>query len=685
MEKTLLNCGNSRFELLCEGEEFLGIGKVWIADTLVRSGRLPWRVMTASCAGCELARLNLLAVENSAETVKIRLRACFRPQHTHIILDHSMDPIHDTSDWPGEDCGEGDLTLVLRSASDRFAESDFSGFDYHYEYRSATIPLFYLYDMSSWEIDGDINGATAISQSSCSAPVANFTTDSSWSTEGRIHWDESSAMANPVMTHNLPRWASHQAFDYQYKGEKTLLGVWERVDLIRSVLRREAGKPELKVFDKYLFDETLTHSTPAKAILLNCEARSAVGQQNLWTWTIQQIHDRARAEYGIREEPVWQRLYQNLWANFTIDSYYTDLLPAAIACGFDALFVDNLNKSDMTEIRDQQYTLGNMCCQHEFEPAPRLGGTAKLKRLVRDCASHNITVFSWTNPCQSAQSPLFTGKSELAEQLDSRNWYPRLPDTRNPYMGAYIPVGTCLDMSLEVPRRYFIDCLKKIHAESGHHAYLWDSFYNSAFMPVSYANAKPHTQWRGVLAALKELQDDGHHFFIESFGPWGDVMHGCPASYNVDNLFACYKIQLGSGYTTIPSGEEKAMSAPFPPPVYYRILAYMSKPDNQLFYGKQRIDELFGEVHRRMLREYNQQRAQMHRRYLQEDDQGVIWHNAAGTRATLWNFTTREVALPGTVYDLTSDQSLAKAESYHLEKYHTYAIEAEILPTSLAE
>ena len=37
------------------------------------------------------------------------------------------------------------------------------------------------------------------------------------------------------------------------------------------------------------------------------------------------------------------RLTQNYWHNFTIDTYRRDLLPAAIALGFKALFVDNLN------------------------------------------------------------------------------------------------------------------------------------------------------------------------------------------------------------------------------------------------------------------------------------------------------------------------------------------------------
>ncbi len=123
-------------------------------------------------------------------------------------------------------------------------------------------------------------------------------------------------MVNQVMTHNLPRWASHQAFDYQYKGDRTLVGVWERVDLIRSVLRRDAGKPELKVFDKYIFDETRTHRTPAKVILLNCEPRTVVGQQNLWTWMLQEVHDRARAEFGLHEEPLRAKIEPELLGEF---------------------------------------------------------------------------------------------------------------------------------------------------------------------------------------------------------------------------------------------------------------------------------------------------------------------------------------------------------------------------------
>ena len=536
MKRDVVRLADCAFELLTAGDLFLGIGRVWIGRTQVRSGRLPWRVMTATFTGQELAALKLLGVRRTAGEVRLRLHVLFRPAFTKIMWDHSTDPIHETGDWfPDLLSGDGELDLVLRPARDRFGGTAFRGFAFHYDYRSARMPLYFLYDMASWELDGDIAGATAISQSSCSDPVVTFGRRTAWTTEGIIHWVDPNSKANPVMTHNLPRWASHQAFDYQYKGDRTLLGVWERVALIRSVLRREGGKPELKVFDKYIFDQALRHRTPAKKILLNAESRSATGQQNLWTWTIQAVHDRARAEFGLREEPLLHRVNVNYWVNFTVDSYYKDLLPAAAACGFQALFIDNLKRSDATA---RVYT-GNMCCSHEFEIAPELGGPARVREFVQRCAAAGLTPYSWTNPNQSCAGPLWRSPAWTA-QRDSRSWFIRLPDTRSPYCGAYIPEGMGLDLTVPAARRYWVDAHRRIKRETGLRAYLWDSFYNSAFMPVSHTNCAPHTVWRGVLTALKELQDAGLHFMIESFGPFGEVQHGCPRSYGLDNLFACY-------------------------------------------------------------------------------------------------------------------------------------------------
>jgi hypothetical protein len=291
---------------------------------------------------------------------------------------------------------------------------------------------------------------------------------------------------------------------------------------------------------------------------------------------------------------------------------------------------------------------------------------------VRECVKAGITPYSWTNPNQSCASPLFRRYGAWAGE-DTRHWFVRMADTRSPYCGAYIPEGTAFDLTVDDARAYWTGCLKRIRRDTGLRAYLWDSFYNTAFLPVSYAGGRPHTVWRGTLAALKTLQDAGLHFMIESFGPFGEVQHGCPRSYGLENLFACYKVLLGTGYTTVPSGGGQPRSAPYPVPEYYRILAHMSKPDLPLYFGSERVDAVFTDGHKRALADYNASRGRMTRRFLQEDGKGVLWQDGAGRRATLWNFTARELALPGAVSDLTAGRRVPRSARYRLEAFHTYA------------
>ena len=173
-----IRVGNCRVELLTEGDLFVGLGKVWIGDVLVRSGRLPIRPMTQSFTGLELAELRLLGVRRKGAEVRVELKALFRPMFLKLMRDHSFDPIHDTGDWDAERIeGQGRLDVVLAPARDAFNGVRFTGLRYHYDYRSTTVPLFYLLDRASWELDGDVAGATAVSQSSCSAPVRPKTSE----------------------------------------------------------------------------------------------------------------------------------------------------------------------------------------------------------------------------------------------------------------------------------------------------------------------------------------------------------------------------------------------------------------------------------------------------------------------------------------------------------------------------
>src|SRR5476651_1078338 len=137
MSKETLTLGSCRFELLEADGNFEGLGRIWIGERLVRSGRLAMNVATQTFSGLELRHLKLVDKQVSAKEIRLVLQAEFAPLFTKLMRDHSLDPIHDVGDWSKPVvAGQGTLTLVIRPASDAIFETSLNGFSYHYEYES---------------------------------------------------------------------------------------------------------------------------------------------------------------------------------------------------------------------------------------------------------------------------------------------------------------------------------------------------------------------------------------------------------------------------------------------------------------------------------------------------------------------------------------------------------------------
>ncbi|MCX7935124.1 MAG: hypothetical protein N3A66_07695, partial [Planctomycetota bacterium] len=146
-------------------------------------------------------------------------------------------------------------------------------------------------------------------------------------------------------------------------------------------------------------------------------------------------------------------------------------------------------------------------------------------------------------------------------------------------------------------------------------------------------------------------------------------------------IHLCYEVGMGNDYTTVPvPGVNMKGNFSHHPAFIYWQLAHKSPCHLPLFIDKKRIDEVYGPEHRRVLREYHEFLPLMHRRYLQEDGLGVVWHDRRQKRALLWNFAARQRNLPGLVTDLSTGQRLGRSRKYRLEPLHTYAIEAADLP-----
>jgi len=216
--------------------------------------------------------------------------------------------------------------------------------------------------------------------------------------------------------------------------------------------------------------------------------------------------------------------------------------------GFKALFLDNLNKSAATERCPHPDFHWNMCCGHEYEVAPRLGGPEALKRFVADCKQAGIRAYAWTNNGQALSSPI------NAAERDEKGWFVRMDDTRLKYGGAYGCVFSILDFKKDPARQYWADSLKKIKETTGLDGYLFDSFYNLGFMAGQLPHRQPQHAMARTAAGLQGTARLRHQFPDRILRPFGSPQHGCPASYaEPENTFACYKITGAFGYTTIPT------------------------------------------------------------------------------------------------------------------------------------
>jgi hypothetical protein len=677
-----LTCGDATLVVLIGNDDaFLGIGAVSIRGVPVRSGRLPIFPLAQSfSAASELVAARLLGISEDAGSFRIRLEPSFAPMQTLPLRDHSFDPIHQTGDWGGAaSAADGVLELVLSACTYGVDGIIGTGFTYQWEYHGRR-PLWWILDRASWELGGDITGATAYSQSSCSDPVVHFNADTAWTTEGKLFWMAENPRLNSVMTHNLPRFASHGSFDFQHKDGVALAGIFSRVGLIRSVLCRDPQRAELRHFDKHIDDESTTFSTVPKHIVLFAGPRDVVAMQNLWTAIHQQVAARARGEFGIVEQPFEPQIGWNFWRDFTIDSYRRDLLPAAAALGVRRIFVDNLKKSAMTEEAPLKGVFTwNMCCPHEYDIAPRLGGELALRSLVQDAAKLGVRVVSWTNHMQGYSSPMNQKEREEGETGN----YIVLEDARQKWGGAYLGCMSALDLSVPAVREQWVADHVRIRASTGLDCYLFDSFYNLGFTPITYRGCQPRTMWRSTLSAVRQLQQGGVDFHIESFGPFGRVQHGHPKSYDHTCAFICLGVGLGNDYTTVPSGHPLSTAQPDDAAAIYFALAHQALESIPLFKDDRRIDTIWGAAHRRALADYHRVLSQLTHRILQSDGGAVVWHDAARLTATIFVFMEHSVALSGVVRDVSADRVLPKATSYRLQPWTTYQVSGGTLPTDL--
>jgi len=681
MQTDHIQIGNVEIELVHRGSAFLGLGQITIDGVVVRGNALPMRPFTATHDGIEYNHYTLEAIETAGKRVILRTRALGIGGHVAALQDHSLDPVWSTRAWDGKVLAEDRMDWILEATTKKIGGHTFVGFTYSYHFHSRKQEIYYILDRATWEMDGEALGVTLLRQQMGADPCVTLRTRTAYSTSACIGYP-----LNPIMTHDVPRWASEQGFDYQYRGRTALVGVFDHCGLIRTIVTRDPGDDAIRHFDKHLFDQSRDGRTVKKFIGI-AGVGNATDHLNAWTAVFDADQDNVLGQFGMHRTAPRTTLSHNFWHSFTAESYRDDLLPAAAALGFQQIFIDPYWENDMTRKREgvlPEYSGGNMCCPHEYEVANVLGGPAAYRALADDARATGVELISWIGSHQSQMSPyLLSHPNQIIRGADGRHWY------GSGYDSIY---GMDLASPFGAMFRDKITAATHATTISG---YLYDSFYNFAWMPTSFYTPDPsdpdnihsgklkvHTQWKELCEIMAAWQRAGLHMLIESLGPWGQPQHGVQGAYNLPGCEPlAYQCSISIGYSVIPvPGSAAAHVAG--PDFYYRLLANKAPSTLGLWMsnGKSaptRIDRIASPIIRQANLDYRAVLPLLHTRTLLQGEAGVLWRPAAGKRQVLFSYQSNLYRVPkGTPYldQTTGVRGVAEKKGFQTEAYHTYII-----------
>lgn len=638
-----IRVGAAEIELQTRSGALRGLGQIRIAGRLVRSGELPIRPFTQTLDGIDYDRYEIVDVRSTPRRAVIRTRAIGVAGPAHVTLDHSLDPIWSTRPWDGRPVAEDRMDWILEAATRTFGGWEFEGLTIQFRFRSRARSVFYILDRATWELDGHAEGVTLLRQQMGAQPKVTLRGATDYSTSARIGYP-----LNPTMTHDVPRWASEQPFDYQYRDGAALVGVFDQCGLIRTVVARGPRESAIRHFDKHIFDEAADGSTVRKFIGLCARVGDDTDHLNAWTRVYDADMDMALGQFGMRRTHSRTTLSQNYWHHFDADTYRKDLLPAAAALGFQQVFIDPFWENDMTRRREGKlpaWLTGNMCCPHEYEVARLLGGVSGYRRLARDAARNGLDVISWIGSHQSVESPYLWKHVDQALTLaDGRHFY-----------GSGYDVIRGMDLTTDFGPMFRAAVTRAAKA-TGVRGFLYDSFYNFAWMPVNFRTPDPaapgdvhrsrlrvHTQWRQLGALMAAWQKAGLHMLIESLGPWGQPQHGVHGDYSAPGCEPLvYRCSVASGQSVIPiPADATNPRRPADLQTYFRLLANMAPPTMPLWLrqpGREalRIDRVAGAGLLAANRAYRRALPLMHTRTLLPDGLGVCWAPERGQARALF-------------------------------------------------
>ncbi len=405
---------------------------------------------------------------------------------------------------------EGDFRILFEPAAAEVDGRAFTGFKYWFEYAGAT-PIHRLIDRQTWEIGGNLDDVTICLRNWLTPPRLRITRETTYSTVGLDKWAS-------LLPGNLwGRWSLLPSFDMQYGAAGILLGWFDEVSNIRTVVESNAGEEALRVQDMHLFAQATAVKTNPKTILYSPDRLDDVDALNLWTRLQDREHDRACRQFGIRPQGAPPVVFsENVWHGMRFDTTYEHVLEVADEFGADYVFIDPVwehmqaYKETLEALippeKQQEPILHkfehhNMCVTLDFEVANIMGGEAGLKALCDRARAQGLNVISW-------MATHFLHTTVQLPREHEGGWLFAAKESGHHPDTGYAPA--CWTLNLNTP------ILEKIRAQllgvcqrTGLAGFLWDSFSNLGWWQLNYSDGSMRPQFDHMAGLFADLTNAG--------------------------------------------------------------------------------------------------------------------------------------------------------------------------------
>lgn len=676
-----VHCGEAKFTLDFNGDALRSLGAVSIAGIPLRNPAtrfLPWM---DTYDGLLFEQFRVQNITTHGETTTIALHAQGRQDYPfRERRDSSGDLCFRDCNWDADPV-TASLQIMLKPVNDVIDGRAFTGFKYWYEYASATTPIHRLIDRQTWEVGGTLDGLTLCLRNWLTPPRVRLGQDVTYSTVGLDDW------ANLLPGNLWARWTLLPPFDLQYGPAGVLLGRFDEVSLIRTVIETQAGEDSLRCVDLHLFEQTMTVRTNPKTIIWSPDVLDDVDALNLWTRLQDREQEKACRQFNIRREaPPAITFAHNVWVGMRFDTTYEDVIGEAADFGAEYVFIDPVwehmeawketIEAWMPEEQRrgsiyEKFQHSTMCETLDFEVAALLGGEAGLKALCDRAQAKGVRLLSWIAAHHSCKTTLRYANPELGYgdlKLFAARESGRHPDSGYP--------GEIWTDNLNAPiMEHLLAQWRGVCERTGLAGYLWDSFSNMGWWQLDYSNGTMRPQFDRMAAMYADLTNAGlyimpealcafsNHSSLGLFG--GEIYAGDLLGYSYNSVIALHPE---------PNSNEPLdwaiLRGTQPIDALFHALAHKRVPATEMWKVPHAERDPYAVAQVRALYTiFKRVRPQMQRRTVLNDAAGVRWDAEDGTQLL---FSFKDQVLPeinghlekNRVYRITHDMTAIPVDQH---------------------